>query len=101
MSPKVGGCGPISWTADRTGVPCPGACGIVWREFMRLGYLRHVLTSYQPMPPAVLTALLAEAPELIMADSASRGVNPQRRARAIVRCAGGEMPSSQRAPHCA
>lgn len=79
MSPSVGGCGPISWTADRIGVPCPGACGTVWREFMRLGYLRHVLTSYPAMPTAVLAALLASAPELIMVDSASRDANPSSR----------------------
>ena len=76
MSPVAGGCGPISWTEDRVGVPPPGACGVIWREFMRLGYLRHLLSNHPAMPTAVLAALLAGAPELIMADSASHGTDP-------------------------
>jgi hypothetical protein len=43
---------------------------------MRLGYLRHVLASCPAMPTAVLTALLAAAPQHIIADSASGGPDP-------------------------
>ena len=54
MARIVGGCGPISWTADRIGGPSVGACGIIWREFMRLGYVRHVLRTDPAMPTAIL-----------------------------------------------
>jgi hypothetical protein len=49
---------------------------VIWREFMRLGYLRHLLRDQPAMPAAVLSALLAGAPELITVDSASRGSDP-------------------------
>jgi len=76
VSLVVGGYGPISWAADRVGLPPPGACAVMWREFMRLGYLRHVLRDQPTMATAALSALLAGAPALITADSASRGSDP-------------------------
>jgi hypothetical protein len=49
---------------------------VIWREFMRLGYLRHVLMDNPAMPTAVLVARLECAPAVVMADSASRDAHP-------------------------
>jgi|WetSurMetagenome_2_1015567.scaffolds.fasta_scaffold1556704_1 hypothetical protein len=80
MSTVVGGCGPISWADDRVGVPHSGAFGVIWRETMRFGYLRHLLGEEPAMATADLAALLACAPELIVADSGSRGADRPARA---------------------
>jgi hypothetical protein len=85
VSTVVGGCGPISWTDDRVGVPRSGAFGVIWREIMRFGYLRHLLRDDPAMPTADLAALLACAPELIVADSVSRSADRSARAGQLKR----------------
>lgn len=49
---------------------------MIWREFMRLGYLRNLLRTNPALPTAHLAALLACAPAPILVDSASRAVDP-------------------------
>ena len=85
MSTVVGGCGPISWADDRVGVPHSGAFAVIWREIMRFGYLRHLLREDPAMTTADLAALLACAPELIVADSVSHGADRSARAGRIKR----------------